>query len=718
MAGYLNPIGNEPSVRLLPAQRTLITADSRYRFSDVPLNSDLEPSDSVYNFNAKLSAGIVGKELVYQRLYWSQPIYSHNNSSSEIRFHINGDEMTVYVVYATPYVIFTEYDGNDPGVTFGVPKPYSYAAGMEMAFNGDVREMPWNLQLVSLGPQAGYLYDANGFLMTLNFRYSPSKGFCISFAPSVNPAIPVYTIRLLDSDYFANAHSVHGFGIGKTDPVNGVSYFGPRDMWTVSYFSDDTPNLLPLRYITIRSTELTKDRRMISFQNANAARFQNELAIISLSKDHSGTFHSEIVGDDATVISKRDDYQPQSFRIQITDEGGQALICDDIIGNMMQEEGISYSISGSLWEAAYLNRGNPTWMNMILFGSHNAFLYSISQSPRYTQALVPVGDPITVPPYGGFLAKNTGPYNSWPSVNFGYVSQAMYVGTVSSARLWEGKYLNYGGIPLGGYWDWTYITDTSNPLDPSYIGFNPNGYPTIELKQQTYNPAPSPVFPPYRDAQRPYQFVFEWDTSLHPRIGCRFDLNVNSYYRGYQGEPWTRVVFGLGVFGPPIGSTALKYAYYDIDPVNFYLDFYGTFSDYSPNFQGWDSPNSFFNASDPKPIWGPFTNTSAVTAGEKYKVSFFLLPIILEQYHGESNFGAPTYSPPADNAHRYEVQCNYGNVTTPNRPRPLFQIYGFDDADQPYYIPTVTQPYEYGNPQAIAKCEELIHELAVVTDKN
>ena len=353
-----NELVPSPSVRTLPSNRSVVVADSAYR--------DVSSKDQwPYRFVCNLNAALTGKELVYSKLYWNQPLFSHNNGNNELRFQINGDDSVTYVVYATPFLTFQEFDGNPPGTSFLPPQPYSYADNMEKGLFGDVRDLANNAVLIN--GNSGVLEDADGFVMYPRFRYSPSRGFVFSFEPSTNAHIPVYTLRLLPCSYIANAHFVHGFGIATVE--SGGEYV-PRDEWTVSYFSDDTPTLLPLRYITVTSPELTKDRRMISFQNSGSARSLNELAIFPLNKDYTCAYHTELTGEDATVISKRDDYNPQSFSIIITNEQGNALQCSNPIARILQDPTVSLSTKQSfVFDTATLNRGNNWFTNLLLFGT-------------------------------------------------------------------------------------------------------------------------------------------------------------------------------------------------------------------------------------------------------------------------------------------------------------------------------------------------------------
>jgi len=692
MAGYLNPIGSSNSVRVLPANRSLVTADSRYR------NVNEQETESPYDFNANLSSGIVGKEILYQKLYWNQPLYSHNNTNNELFFQINNDVTTTYVVYATPFTIFNQYDGNPPGSNFQPPQPYSYADGMTQAFNGDVRLANANTYLINaLQPHPGNLYDANGFQMTVQFLYSPSKGFVITFAPSVNPDIPVYSILLLPCNYIANAHFVHGFGI--FDPASESTGYVPRNMWTTAYFSDDTPNLIPTRYITIRSSELTKDRRMISFQNANAARFQNELAIIALNPIYSGTFHTESVGDDSTVISKRDDYQPLTFRIQITQEDGSIIECDDPISTLLglltgvyesPQVAASYLPSGS-----NVNRGNASFMNCLLFTP--SFALEIAPSPlplTYTYCEAPLWAIYPIANKGG-LSSNMGPFLNPPNQ------------TVMTYTLYRSNPSPSNPLPPSSFFSVTRVMDLMGfgvsiqcPIDPggTIIGtFDPSQYPAWYGLNNTWaTSAKDGVYavlaPPYNFNLQHARTAFGWDGSVNPTLGVSFTINFNCYGQYIAGVDNAFPIYFICFLmspdydGPPIAWAA--------PPVTRPL--YITPGSYaSVSFTHADGPWWFqYNPSFCIPGSPPFNIPQSVNIGF---IAYYAY-----------NYGANP---------NMVVQWNYGNTDTPAIPNPTIRFYT-QKGPPPVYIPVEMSECELGNPQADALCEELIHEIAVVLDKN
>lgn len=348
----------EQSVTTLPANRSIILADSRFRGQNI--------LDTPYNFNCDLSGtGIYSKELYYQKLFWNQPLFSHNNASCELRFQVNGDDLTTYIVYVTPFTMFQQYDGNAPGTSLLTPLLYSYAANMEAALNGDIRTYPLNTTLVN---GDGKIRDptAPGHSMTIRFRYSPTKGFCCFPLQDSPTAGYYYSIRFLPCSYISKAHFVHGFGV--YDPNVTELEYVPHSFFSSSIWSDCSPNLLPTRYIVIQSQELNKDRRLISFHNGNFANFVNELGIFSINPARTGIFHEVGVGDDATVISLRDDYTPQSFRIQILDEFGVLMLTSDPLSAVLQSSAIPPEDAYSFIQGALQGRGNFNFINFLVFG--------------------------------------------------------------------------------------------------------------------------------------------------------------------------------------------------------------------------------------------------------------------------------------------------------------------------------------------------------------
>lgn len=684
----LNSTKNYPSVNILPAQRAIVLADSKYRRRNKEKDSEgniiqvESETESPYNFQANFSSALVGRQIIYQKLYWNQPIYSHNNDSCELRFQINGDDSVTYVIYAVPFVMYNQYDGNPPGIPWPPPQPFSYASMMELGFNGDVRLLNSNMQLTIPPPPAtdyGWLYDANGFQMTVYFRYSPAQGFSISFAPSINPAIPVYSIRLLPCSYIAKAHFVHGFGI--FDETSGLTDFVPRNQWTVAYFADDTPNLLPFRYITIRSAELTKDRRMISFQNANANRFGNEISIIALSPVYTGTYHTENVGDDATVISKRDDYQPSTVRIIIADETGAPIKCDSPISNLMQTPDIVNDFTkNSFVSGSKAGRGNVDFVNAIVFGVQEGDVV-----PIYTPTPVETIQSSVASPLGtiGYTSPlyNIAPYvGSQKNMSSNFWTW-LYSATTSSAT-----YLNmrHQSIPI-------IVTPTggSSQFPPSPDSYTYAGFSSVIGSENPFTlygyTGSNPISPEVS--------VFKWDPQKNSSPAIALDAHVyaDSFVVGGDQTKFSNVnVFIVG---------------YSYEQADFILA-----SSAISGLSFWPVLTSFDLS---------VLNQIPLTISPKYCGVSDVQSVAFYFNFQNVAFANPTIPNTTGVA---KVGVNFPAGFPPAVPKLSFyntNLVGI----QPEYIPPNSNTdeergYEFGNPQAIAKCEELIHEFALILDKN
>mgnify|MGYP000891885987 CR=1 FL=1 len=464
----------EQSTTVLPSNRSIIVADSRFRGENAV--------DSPYNFNCDLSGtAIYAKELYYQKLFWNQPVFSHNNNNCELRFQMNGNDAITYVVYATPFVTYHEYDGNPPGTSLLPPQVYSYASNMEIAFNFDVRTIPNNTTPAN---GVGYLVDPNVPLhkITMCFRYAPARGFCIyPVQDSPTPGY-YYSIRLVSCSYIANAHFVHGFGV--YDPTNPIVEYVPNGFWATAIWSDVTPNLLPTRYIVIQSQELNKDRRLISFHNGNFASFVNELGIFSINPSRTGVFHEVGVGDDATVISMRDEYTPQTFRIQILNERGEVITCGDPINAILQSNGIDPAYSYSYFNGPFQGRGNPDFINYLVFG------YRVMRNGNPLGASGPMN--LAASPLGMQNLEVHYQYLNYNSLN---VAQYLFIGYTLPLRL--------SSSSLTGV--------TPGPLSQG-LGFNQ--YVTVDV----------PFIP-----DLPKKFtMFTWYRNLNPFPTIRWDIGFDS----------------------------------------------------------------------------------------------------------------------------------------------------------------------------------------------
>ena len=682
----LNSTRNYPSVNILPAQRSILIADSKYRRQNeaVDANGNVfsieTKNESPYSFQANFSAAIVGKQIIYQKLYWNQPIFSHSDDSVELRFQINGDDTITYVVYAVPFVMYNQYDGNPAGIPWAAPQPFSYASMMELGFNGDVRLLNSNLQLTIPPPPAvdyGWLYDADGFQMTVYFRYSPVQGFSISFAPSINPNIPVYTIRLLPCSYIANAHFVHGFGI--FDKNISETSFVPRDLWTVSYFSDDTPNLLPFRYITVRSSELTKDRRMISFQNANANRFNNEIAIIALSPVYTGTYHTENVGDDATVISKRDDYQPSTVRIVIADETGAAIQCDDPISNLLQiQDVVNNTTKNSFLFGSSAGRGNADFVNAIVFGVQRSSIASI-----------PTPLPVEIPQSNVLSPLGMVGYNN-PDL---LIAPTVGVQKIMSPDFWS-WWQNPTGTQVNLARQVIPIIVTPTGGDASFPPF-PDSYVYAGFNSSVTSQNPFEMFGSVSNNPiKPEVSVFTWDPvkNRNPSISLDARCYPFAFAPGADTTQFQNVYIFIIGYSHTLGDVVLATS--AITGLSFFPVFV---------------ERTFVNGVDVFPMT---LNPAYTGLSEVQNISFF--------FTFQLSFGIFPNIP--GTIGYAKVAANFPPAFPPAIPMLSFINQNLVQVQGEYVPPAsdddVDGGYEFGNPHAIAKCEELIHELAIILDKN
>lgn len=618
--------GEEGTV-VVPSNRSIILADSRFRKEDV--------FETPYNFRCDLSGtGIYAKELYYQKLYWNQPLFSHNNTNNEIRFQIKFSAslqpVQTYVVYVTPFVIFKEYDGNDPLVdgVMAVPKPFSYAANLEYAFNNDVRFLNSNQTLAN---GTGQVWDEFNVPVPIRVRYSAAKGFAIYIPSPANVYSQSIGIRILPCNWISKGHFVHGFGI--FDPNQASLEMSPHTFFAGCIWSDTAPNLLPSRYIVIQSPELNKDRRLISFHNGNFANFINELGIFSINPENSGAYHEVSVGDDATVISLRDEYTPQSFRISILNERGEEYRCSDPLGTLLQSSGIPDPLVLQSYLEPYptAGRGNSTFMNYLVFGYH-VFQDGVAKGPVYW-------DPsIALPPPTGMLGQ---------FLPFQFVAQSL--NPTQYIDITETQYL-------------LVAPQVTSPF-PQGVGFDSSSFNTF--------------LPPL--AIQPCT-IFTWYPTLNLRPQIRWDVFFQQISPGPPSTPNTSYLACCMFDVTTMQVIQLtNIVLIQTPPV------LGPFTDYNHWVNNWVvNPDYIF----------PSTPDSSI------KVGFSLV------WYGYST----TYI------------GNMIGFMDGGPPNPVFGIQNTNNTSniQTAYIqPEIEEgAYLFGDPQASALCEEVIHEIAAVLKYN
>lgn len=289
----------EQSTATIPASNGVLLLDSRYRENP----NFQQPT----NFIAKISTALEVKKTFYRKLIWNQPLYTHNLSNNLFRFQIwNESDLTCFpqefVVFARPWYSYTSHDGNPPGSVFLPPQGNSYGAGMEFALNNDVRNP---LFLVSAASTAVGVYKAfwkwDGAVAydfaTIYFRYSSVKGFCMYATKETDPNYHL-RIRLLDCNYIANGHNIHGFG---RYSLAEKKYFPATGLYNDAVYSSGIPNLLVDPFIVITSDTLAKHRRGKSYSSSLAGSFNDEIAILNLDKNLTGVFHTKEAGGKSVV---------------------------------------------------------------------------------------------------------------------------------------------------------------------------------------------------------------------------------------------------------------------------------------------------------------------------------------------------------------------------------------------------------------------------------
>ena len=376
---YNENIGSPP-VAITPANSSLLVADSRYRSTQ---------NESPANFICKLTAALSSKQIFYRNLVWNQPLYSHNLTNNMLVYsiingkappsHMNSQNFKL-VTFARPWYSYKSFDGNPPGSAYQTPTGDSYANMMEYALNNQNRD-PLNLPYLYLTGQAVYYNaaDAAPTVCNVYFRYNSTRGFAIFAEDIANPTRSLQIKIHPESTWISKGHFIHGFGVYNPK----TSTFETPISYQYTYYAESLPLLLPDRYITIVSPELTRDRKIQSFHSTNLNNFNHEVAIMSVNYTKTGIFHSNPVNEDSTTISIRTGYSPQSFTISILDEDGLPLECDNIMGNVVTNgPGVDIGTLNILtpWEpekfikSPILGGSYAPWymMNYLLFGFYNS----------------------------------------------------------------------------------------------------------------------------------------------------------------------------------------------------------------------------------------------------------------------------------------------------------------------------------------------------------
>jgi hypothetical protein len=630
------------SVNVLPANQSLVIADSTYK----------EPNDGHYNFVCKLSgSGIYCKELYYNQLYWSQPLFAHNNGNCELIFTVNDDDTTLYVVYATPFILYNDFDGNPAGTSLLPPQPFSYCKNMELGFNNDVRLLSNNAVIVN---GDGKIRDGGGNIMTFCFRYAPSKGFCI-YPIQDNPLGNVYTIKLWPCSYISYAHFTHGFGI--INPSINALIYVPRTYYSPVIWSDTVPNLMPYRYVIIASNELTKDRRLMSFSNAlGNSKVTSELAVFSTNPSRTRIYQAIPQGESSSVVSLRPNYTPQNFDISINSELGVPLRCGDGCLLALEDSAVSDSAKQSFWSTPLRGRGNDVFMNTLLFG------YNWKQGtpgPTSVQSYISWQNGMALGPDGYWNVNFQGELSNNP-LNF--FTQAISIGF---------------RFPIG--------LNDSNPFASSIQ--NCGIYNASQLGH---------------DFSNHFITYFTWDSVQNRTPYLSLDLNVTltSYAPDFFGD--TRYMLFM-YSATNAGNNSFYYANSNSVPLAIW-DIYRTPNDQtnllSPHLFSAISTTQYPCQLNPGfNDWiGNYPKPSAIPV--VFYLIFYFKPVVNPgpTDHVYSMVTGPALVNPNIPSFNF-----YGPGTTP-----------IDPATHVYNPPITAGPYPFGDPLADAKCEPVIHEIVTV----
>lgn len=296
-----------------PPNSNLILIDSAYR------GIEQEP----YNFAATFSSGIRGKQIAYDGIAWSQPFFTHNAKSSELIFEIETvpPQPEPLVIYATPWIIWKNYDGNVDTAFYQPPFYGSYGYNIETLLNTDIRLLSANTILYT--PLNG------GNPITFFFRYSSSGGYTF-FARDAATLLPL-RLRLLPCRWLDYAHRVHGFG--KYDALSD-SIIPESDQFAVSIRSAVHPNLVYTRYIYISCPELAQNRTYDSLLSGfSQPRFNMEVGVFATPIETAGVFHTDRATGDQTKIHLKTGVEPRVITMIMSDEEGEIISC----GNPLEQ---------------------------------------------------------------------------------------------------------------------------------------------------------------------------------------------------------------------------------------------------------------------------------------------------------------------------------------------------------------------------------------------
>jgi len=369
----------------IPPSQSIIMIDSKYGERTVPMYFDINNDPNTFfgfdsptgtvadpvNFKTLLNANVSGRNFTYRTLTWSQSMYTHSGTSSEFRFSTYDEEGSKwdgpFVLYHKPYHTFISFDG-DETKSFPIPTNGSYCDDWEWAFNNDVRLVSNNTVPITLP-----LYY--GKAMTWSVRYSPSLGIKIVAKNEDSPEGNI-TWRMEQCNSLAEAHFVHGFGI--LESVESGEYVpqwvaqnipsSEKRSGKITHLSDSAPILIPIPQIDIFCPEISKDRRLQSFRNAEMPKKGNEVASLTLTKDSIGVFRAHNALREDTVWSVRFGTEPNYLTLQIGNaKTGKILSSSTCLANMFNALREGREVAKQDWFLEAKHYRSSEAMNILLF---------------------------------------------------------------------------------------------------------------------------------------------------------------------------------------------------------------------------------------------------------------------------------------------------------------------------------------------------------------
>ncbi len=373
----------------IPPSKSIILVDSKKASSRVPMYYEVVETIPVFpivapniqftsdpvDFEARLNANVSGKSVTYNSLSWSQSIYTHTGASAEFKFSVwdGAAWMGPYVMYHKPYNIFKSFTGLPrtvaPGYQDGIEG--SYVADWERGLNTDIRFASANT--VSVGP-----IQVAGLDVLWSVTYEASNGILIRASNTLDAKDGNITWRMEECGSLATAHHVHGFGVlesvatGKYVPVwaaKGIDASTENSGHT-HHMSDFPPSLIPIKEIDIYCPQITRDRRLQTFRNAQMQKgLGDEMAHLALWVGDSGMYNTKLATREENVWSLRRGTEPDVLRLTIANsETGDALRSSTCFANMVNSFYPSRNALTAQWfiEANYY-RGDTDAMNALLF---------------------------------------------------------------------------------------------------------------------------------------------------------------------------------------------------------------------------------------------------------------------------------------------------------------------------------------------------------------